>query len=389
MTDVLVVGGGPSGLATAIACRAEGLEVRVLDRRRPPLDKACGEGLMPDGVASLEALGVRLDPERQHPFQGIRWIDGDPGPEDSEDSIPPLRQQRVAEGHFPGSPGLGIRRLDLHRALIRRAEETGVRLDWGTSVQGLDGDGLATSSGRLSAPWIVGADGLRSRMRTWLGLGASRIDGPRRRGARFGVRRHYRLAPWSPFVEVTWVAGCEAYVTPVAHDEIGVAFLWSGEKGGFDHHLERFPDLARRIEGAEVVSRDRGAGPLRQKARRVALRRGAARFALVGDAAGYVDAITGEGLSLAFHQAQALAKAIHDDDAPAYARACRRLARLPDALTHLLLFVERWPRLRRRVLRALHRDPELFSRILAIHCRAVPWHHRGWNTVPRLVWGVL
>ena len=382
MTDVLIVGGGPSGLATAIACRSKGLDVRVLDRRRPPLDKACGEGLMPDGVASLEALGVALDPDRQHPFRGIRWINGDSDSESSDDGA-------VAEGHFPDTPGLGVRRLDLHRALLRRAEEVGVELDWGTTVHRLDGDGLATSAGRYSAPWIVGADGLRSRLRTWLGLGDSRVDGPKSRGARFGVRRHYRLAPWSPFVEVTWVAGCEAYVTPVAHDEIGVAFLWSGEKGGFDHHLDRFPEIARRLEGAEVVSKDRGAGPLRQKARRVVLRRGAARFALVGDAAGYVDAITGEGLSLAFHQAQALAQAIDDDDAPAYARACRRLARLPDALTHLLLLVERWPRLRRRVLAALHRDPELFSRLLAIHCRAVPWHHRGWNTVPRLLWGVL
>ena len=75
--DVVIVGGGPAGLATAIATRGQGLEVVVVDRARPPIDKACGEGLMPDGLALLCELGVELDAERQHPFHGIRYLDGD------------------------------------------------------------------------------------------------------------------------------------------------------------------------------------------------------------------------------------------------------------------------------------------------------------------------
>ncbi|MGB6361235.1 MAG: FAD-dependent oxidoreductase, partial [Thermoanaerobaculia bacterium] len=68
-SDVVVVGGGPAGLATAIAARDLGLAVTVLERRQPPIDKACGEGLMPDGVRRLAALGVRLEPERARPFR--------------------------------------------------------------------------------------------------------------------------------------------------------------------------------------------------------------------------------------------------------------------------------------------------------------------------------
>jgi flavin-dependent dehydrogenase len=366
MIDLAVVGGGPAGLATAVAARLQGLDVAVLDRARPPIDKACGEGLMPDGVAALRQLGVAVDPRHLHPFGGIRYLDG----------------ESVAEGRFPGVVGTGIRRLHLHRALLRRAEEVGVDLRWGVRVTGLiggttDGDGVDTDGGPVPARWVVGADGLRSRVRRWAGL-----DAPPSLHRRFGVRRHYRLAPWSDCVEVHWADGCEAYVTPVAADEVGVAFLWSGWKAGFDDHLGRFPALAEKLDGAEPVSRDRGAGPLRQRVRGVV--RG--RVALVGDASGYVDAITGEGLALAFHQATALAAAIGAGDLRRYAREHRRIRRVPELLTHLLLAIERRPALRRRTLRALARDPDLFSRLLALHVRALPLHHLVPATAPRLLW---
>ena len=110
--DLAIVGGGPAGLATAIEARLAGLSVAVLDRRRPPLDKACGEGLMPDAVSRLAALGVEV---AGRPFRGIRYLDG----------------ATAAEGTFPGPPGMGVRRTALHAALVRRAEEVGVALRWG------------------------------------------------------------------------------------------------------------------------------------------------------------------------------------------------------------------------------------------------------------------
>lgn len=366
---MLIVGGGPAGLATAIAGRLAGFEVTVVERASPPIDKACGEGLMPDGLACLRRLGVRLERRRLHPFHGIRYRDG----------------ETVAEGRFPDGAGAGIRRLHLHEALRRRAEDVGARLLWRTRVLGLVGTGddvrgVETDAGNLTARWLVGADGLHSRVRRWSGLA-----GPPARRQRFGVRRHFAVAPWTDLVEVHWADGCEAYVTPVGEGEVGVALLWSGRKARFDELMRSFPDLEAKLHGARQLSRDRGAGPLRQRVR--AVTRG--RMALVGDASGYVDAITGEGLSLAFRQVEALVAAARRDDLRGYARHHRGIGRWVDGLTGLLLEVEERPWLRRRVVRALARDPALFSRILAVHAGARPLRGLGLDSAPRLLWGLV
>ncbi|MCG8462334.1 MAG: NAD(P)/FAD-dependent oxidoreductase [Holophagales bacterium] len=375
-SDLLVVGGGPAGLAVAIAARLRGLGARVLDRRQPPIDKPCGEGLMPDGLACLYRLGVEVV---GWPIRGIRYLDFD-GP----------RPVRVS-GSFPSpsgeaaSRGLGVRRTALHAALVSRARDLGAELEWGTRVTGSSAASLGelaevqTSAGTRRARVVVGADGLRSKVRSWAGIGLGETE-PRRR-QRFGVRRHFRARPWSDHVEVYWAEASEAYVTPVSCDEVGVAILWSGSKGDFDHHMERFPELGQRLAGAEHLSRDRGMGPLRQRPKTVV--RG--NVALVGDAAGYLDAITGEGLSLAFHQAEALVRSMAEGDLGSYARRHRRIVRLPEALTGLLLLVERRPWLRRRVLRAFEKDPRLFERFLAVHCREAPAWALG-PEAPRLLW---
>lgn len=391
--DLLIVGGGPAGLAVAINARLAGFTATVLDRRRPPIDKPCGEGLMPDGAAALGRLGIAPAVLGGCPFRGIRYLDrGGEG--------------AVAEGEFPGGlAGLGVRRTRLHAALVARAEELGVDLRWAAAARGLLADGgryaIATAAGPVAGRWLVGADGLRSPLRRWAGLAGR----PCRR-RRFGVRRHYRVAPWSDCVEVWWGERCEAYVTPVGADEVGVAMLWSPDEDGegagaprastpesaslrdsprgFDDLLAAFPRLAARLAAAEAVSKDRGAGPLHQRPR--AVHRG--NLALVGDAAGYLDAITGEGLALALHQAEALVAAIARGDLRRYAAAHRRLCRLPDAITALLLAVERRPRLLRRTIRALAAEPALFSRLLGVHARSVPLSDFGMRGAMRLVWGL-
>lgn len=364
--DLAVVGGGPAGLATAIEARRAGLSAVVLDRGPGPgIDKACGEGLMPDAAARLQAMGVRLPPGEGFPFRGIRYVDGD----------------LVAEGTFPQAGGLGVRRLALHRALAERAAELGAELRWGVAVQCLAVDGVETARGTVRARWVAGADGLASRVRRWAGLA-----GPEARERRFGLRRHFHLAPWTDLVEVHWGPGCEAYVTPVGRELVGVALLWSGPaRGGFDELLARFPALEARLAGAPVASRDRGAGPLRRRVRGAV----AGRVALVGDASGYVDAITGEGIAVALHQAAALAAALAAGDLAAYARAHRRIARLPDTMTGLMLAVERRPRLRRRAVAALAAEPALFSRLLGIHARAIPPRRLGLDGAARLAWRML
>lgn len=401
-----MIGGGPAGLAAAIGARLAGLSVRVLERSRPPIDKACGEGLMPDAVACLGELGIEPTPAECHRFRGIRYLDG----------------EVVAEGHFPRAGGLGVRRVHLHQALVERAAALGVDLCWGVAANGLAPGAGATGFPVLgaitdradlrlaAARWVIGADGLHSRVRSWAGLA-----GEPARLRRFGVRRHFACRPWSDLVEVYWGDGCEAYVTPVGPEEVGVALLWTDsrsvpqaaaagaadrfrgrldgagveDKASFDLLLARFPALAARLAGAARASRDRGAGPLLQRVRAVV--RG--NVALVGDASGYVDALTGEGLAVALHQAAALVEALRRRAAPwtggelrHYAAAHRRIGRLPGNLTALMLAIERRPWLRRRVIRALAADPALFSRLLGIHARALPPARLGIDGALRLVY---
>ncbi|WP_182874519.1 NAD(P)/FAD-dependent oxidoreductase [Microbispora sp. H10670] len=345
MIDVLVAGGGPAGLATAIHAALAGLETVVVEPRAVPVDKACGEGLMPTGVAALAGLGIDLGialPESR-PFLGIRYVDG---------------RHRV-QAEFRDGAGLGVRRTALHAALARRAREAGVRVISGrvAGVRAGDADvharvlpsgGVPDGSG-LRARWLVAADGLHSPIRASLGLDLP-AGGPRR----YGLRRHYRVAPWTDFVEVHWAPGGEAYVTPVGDDLVGVAVL-SGERQGYHEHLAAFPDLLARLDGPPATP-VRGAGPLRQRVRR----RVAGRVLLVGDAAGYVDALTGEGLSLALLSARALVGCLRAGRPEEYEAAWRRLSRRSRLLTATLLEARRHPPAARMIVPAARRLPVLF-----------------------------
>jgi flavin-dependent dehydrogenase len=265
----------------------------------------------------------------------------------------------------------------------------GVRHNWGVKVVGLTAAGIETERGHIEGRWCIGADGLRSQMRNWAGLEARppyrrTRQGGYPRSSRFGVRGHFALKPWSDCVEVLWADGCEGYVTPVGPDEVGVAFLWSGEKAGFDTLLERFPRLERKLRGARSISEKMGSGPFEQRTRGV----WSDRVALVGDAAGYRDAITGEGLALAFHQAQALARALAQGNPGYYQRAFRKMVRLPFGTIRVLLLLERRPIWRRRLIQTLAADRGLFERLLAVHSRHQPLASIGLSSALGLVWKV-
>lgn len=357
--DLVIAGGGPAGLATAIKARLEGFEVALFERSHPPIDRACGEGVMPDGVARLRSLGVEPPRHGSSAFRGIRYIDAN----------------TVAEGHFPGAPGYGIRRTDLHRALVERAEAVGVNLQWDTEVTALCRGGVETSRGVFNGRFVIGADGRNSRLRKFAGLD----HGPAQ-GSRFGIRRHFRIEPWTDMVEVYWADGCEAYVTPVGPETVGVALLWPSTATSFDQLLALFPRLSDRLNGAPVASSDRGAGPLAHRCRGVVLD----NLALVGDASGSLDPITGEGLTIAFHQAFAVVGAIQSGDLNQYASAHRRMRRNARLVTELVLFAEHRPALRRRMVRALAAEPALFSGFLEILVTHQPLSSLGASNLLRL-----
>ncbi|MEV0371314.1 NAD(P)/FAD-dependent oxidoreductase [Streptomyces sp. NPDC050636] len=341
MIDLLVAGGGPAGLGTAIHAALTGMEAVVIEPRATPVDKACGEGIMPGGVRALNALGV--DVAGGYPLRGIRYVDG----------------RRHAEAPFHAASGLGMRRTDLHAALSWRAAELGVKILTGKVGEVRQSDDSVTAAG-LRARWLVAADGLHSPIRHALGL--ARPD-PRPR--RYGLRRHYRVRPWTDFVEVHWpgdgpgsVPGShagEVYITPVGAELVGVAVL-STERRGFDAHLAAFPELVPLLDGPPA-SAVRGAGPLRQ---RVA-RRTAGRVLLVGDAAGYVDALTGEGIALALASAQAAVRCLKAGRPQAYEGEWRRLSRRHRLLTEGLLRVSGSAAGARLIVPAAARMPSVFS----------------------------
>jgi flavin-dependent dehydrogenase len=334
--DLVVVGGGPAGCATAIGARLAGLSVVLVDPREPPVDKACGEGLMPGARDALDALGVGVTGRE---FHGIRYRS--PGYE--------------AVARFRDRPGLGVRRLELSRGLAARVAEVGVRRLTARAGPPVQGPGWVSTAG-VRARWLVAADGLHSPTRRALGLA---VDGVAVGGRRHGLRRHYAVAPWTDLVEVHWAGSAEAYVTPVDDTTVGVAVL-SGGGVSFQQRLGEFPDLADRLGGAPVVSSDRGAGPLRQRARR----RTAGRVLLVGDAAGYVDALTGEGIAVALAAAREAVAAVVAEDPARYERRWRAVTRRYRLLTEALLGASRLPAVRRRIVPAAQRLPGAFSAVV-------------------------
>jgi flavin-dependent dehydrogenase len=288
--------------------------------------------VLPPGVEALRRLGVRVSNADGFPFRGIRF----------------LSEGASLEAEFQSGFGIALRRTRLHQLLAARASEIGVRLCWDTPVTHL--------SEISSYQWIVGADGLNSHVRNTAGLDAGSTG-----SLRYGFRRHFLVSPWTDYVEVHWGPRCQIFVTPVSEQSVGVALLSRDPHLRLENALPDFPELERRLQGAPESSAERGAVSISRRLRRVF----SGHTALVGDASGSVDAITGDGLSLSFHQAIALSEALHRGDLESYQAEHQRLIRRPALMANLLLLLDRFPCLRRSVLRILAAEPPIFAKLLA------------------------
>jgi menaquinone-9 beta-reductase len=378
-TDVLIIGGGPAGLSTAIAGRQHGLRALVVDIAEPPIDKACGEGLMPDSLETLAELGVTLAGIETGEFHGVRFI----GPGAS------------VAARFPTGVGLGIRRTLLHEELIRRAEAVGAILLWGMQVEiesgavtlhrttplkpkeGLNG---ARETVEVRYRWLVGADGHDSRVRRFAGLNAESAY-----ERRIGLRRHFRVKPWSEFVEIYWGENCEAYVTPIASDQVCVALIARRRASSFEDVIAQFPDLAARLSGASVYTSVRGSLTVTRRLPSVTN----GNVALVGEASGSTDAITGEGLGVCFRQALALGRALAEEDLCSYEREHRKIMRLPQFMGRMMLLMDKSRWIRTRTVRALEAKPLIFGRMLSVHVGAIPLAEFGIDTTVMFGWEML
>jgi len=356
------VGAGPAGLATAIAAARRGFRVIVADGRKPPIDKPCGEGLLPEAVDALSAIGIKLDSTSAFPFTGIQFAD----------------EASSASTRFARGKAFGLRRTLLHELLVHRADQAGVSIYWGTQISGVESRGLRIGGQTVRYRWLVGADGWDSVVGKSAGLGSLR-----QYRSRFAFRRHFEVRPWTDMVEVHWEERCQMIVTPTGVDEVCVAAFSNDPHMRIDRALAWFPAIARRLSGARPLSAEAGAVTSLGRAR--AVTRG--NIALVGDASCALDGIAGQGLSLALREALALAEAFARNDLASYHAAHRKITRRPALMTQLLLWMDANEWLRRKVLRLFANKPAVFSKLMAIHTgessQRTPEAHEipglGWN----------
>jgi flavin-dependent dehydrogenase len=364
--DIFIVGGGPAGLATAILAAKRGLHVAVADHNVFPIDKACGEGLMPDTLAALKTLGIDLGHGEATPFRGIRFREAE--------------SANYVEAEFGESFGLGIRRTVLHAKLAERAAEVGVVLLWGSRVT-LNGDGRILCQGEpVRSKWVIGADGEASPFRKWAALDAARHE-----HIRFAARQHFQITPWTDFVEVYWGRDCQITVAAIAPEELCVAVTSHVPGLRFRDALERVPALASRLRNLPRLGKLRGARAASRRLRRVYRD----RLALVGDASGSVDPLTGEGIGLAFKQAAALVEAITRNDLRAYQAAHDGIGKAPRLMSRFVLTMDAHPNLRRKALSILACEPSLFSRLLQFNVGKLELSKIGVGHALRFGWRML
>jgi flavin-dependent dehydrogenase len=377
MADVLIAGGGLAGSALAILLGRRGLRVKLFECGRFPKEKACGEGLMPAGVAVLNRLGV-AQAVGGAAFCGVRYH---------------VRNQ-IAEGKFPDTAGLpvfgyGQRRKHLDQVLFRTAAAVpGVAAHTGARVNAPIREngrvvGLLVNGERHRAPLIVAADGAHSWLRRLMGLSV-----PSRR-KRLGMRAHFRIAPGQdhpPWVDIFLGKGHELYVTPLPDRELLVVALADGRQfeGPVGHAYQRWiaeqPELARRLEGARQINPLLGTSPVTERARTGV----APGFVLLGDAAGSLDPITGGGMAQALMSAELLARYIPErlgsDDSWLweFERARRAFLRDYRILTGMVLWMTDHPIIGEPLLLFLKTVPALFSHLMGVsggvrRLVAFPW----------------
>lgn len=305
---------------------------------------------MPDSRRDLARLGVELPDTCGAELRGIRFCD----------------ERYSVSSSFRSWPGLGVRRTVLHQLLVEHASAAGARLAWKTHVAVRAGYPITLNGEPTKYKFLIGADGQSSRVRTWAGL-----DGGSLFTRRVAFRVHYRIHPWSPYVEIHWGPAGQAYVTPVAENEICVSVMTRFADGARSRDLiESIPVLREHLKGAEVITPERGAITTTRRLRRVT--RG--NVALLGDASGSADAITGEGMAMSFRQALQLAGAINAGDLSIYERRHPSIMRLPQGMARFMLLMDRWPALRHRALDVLAHDPATFRTMLRVHIGEEPLH---------------
>ncbi len=377
--DVIVVGGGPAGAAAATGLRLAGHDVLLLDAAHFPRDKICGEGVSPEAWRLLEELGAafRVRALAPHPLRGMTLV----APDGTAFSGDYGRQRH---------PGFALRRTALDTALLDRARETGVEIREGVRVTDLlleEGQvaGVVAENGgapsNFRARLVVGADGRRSRVARRLGLLREH-----KTLRKFAVRGYWDgMEGLSDHGEMHGAAGGYCGIAPLSATSANVAFVLDESEmapaardleGFYRRELRRrWPRLDERLTDARLLGPPRCIGPLALEARCVS----APHVLLVGDAAGFYDPFTGEGVTLALRSAELAAgvadRALRADalaDLRVYDRLRHAATKHKFLLNRLLQRVVAWPELSNLVARRLRRRPDLADQLVGIAGDFVP-----------------
>jgi geranylgeranyl reductase family protein len=377
--DVLVVGGGPAGTATAIFLKQRGHDVLLVDEARFPRDKVCGEGVSPEAWRLLDAMNAseRVRALRPWPLRGMVL------------SAPDGTQFRGLYRSASGALGFAAPREKLDSALLAAARGAGVEVREATRVTELildsgrvAGATAVTGSGpeSLRARLVIGADGRRSVVARRLGLLREH-----RSLRKFAVRGYWEdMEGLEEMGEMHVGIGCYCGIAPHSASSANVTFVLDraalAATGGdleafYRAALKRWPRVSERLARARLVGPPRAIGPLAIEARRLSV----PGALLVGDSAGFYDPFTGEGVALALRSAELAAPVA---DAALRSGEMRRLAaydRLRHAATRdkfrlnrLLQRAVAWPWLGNAVAHRLARRSDLADRLVGIAGDFVP-----------------
>jgi geranylgeranyl reductase family protein len=376
--DVVVVGAGPAGAAIGLFLRQRGHDVVVLDEARFPRDKVCGEGISPEAWRLLDAAGAAASVRalRPQPLRGMTLV-----APDGTSFSGAYRSGR--------EPGFALRREAFDAVLRDRVRASGIELLERTRATGLlvergRVEGVRVENGggpqALPARVVVGADGRRSVVARRLGL---LREHPRWR--KFAVRGYWDgVHGLGEYGEMHVGGGGYCGIAPLSSRLANVTFVLdrrdlasaAGDVLGFYlRALGRWPRIRERLARARLLGPPRAIGPLALEARALS----APGALLVGDAAGFYDPFTGEGVTLALRSAE-IASAVIDralredltDDLSLYDRLRREATRHKFRLNRLIQGIVAWPELANAVARRLARRPDLADRLVGIAGDFIP-----------------
>jgi geranylgeranyl reductase family protein len=369
--DVLVIGAGPAGSAAAAALAHAGRDVLLVEARSHPRPKACAEYASPRIAEELARLGLADDAWQADalPVRGMRVIRG-------HDAVEMTYHDAGGQ-----RPAWGLDRERFDAALAAHAVASGAHLLERTALHdvhwrgGQDAKGgrvtgavLRTAGGRqtVRCRWLIGADGARSRTAQRLNVELGALGRPQR----LGLVAHYSgVAELADHGEMHVGRGYYIGLAPLAGGRlnVGMALPLDGDRQSaeerFGAAIASLPAVGERLRGSRRVTPIRGASPIAHRVRSPAGR----GWMLVGDAAGFIDPFTGEGIYRALRSARAAAEALQaglDDGAAGRYRAARQQAfAAKDALTWTIQGMLAAPPLMGYALRRLAARPQLAARL--------------------------